>query len=116
MGMMMRGTGLATVDRVKRYLLGDPARNGYERVQSAMRVLSRRIAEAEFHRTMASFYSERVMETDPNTHWWEFAEAKQKQHDHQMDCLCEEKRVAEARALVDARTGQFKKAMVGASS
>ena len=83
--------------------------NGDIKVQDAMRVLSRRIADAEFHRTMAGFYTDRVIATDPHTDWWGFADAKQKQHDHQHDCLAEEKRIEEARATVEARKAELAK-------
>lgn len=111
MGEAVKGDAIRYI---KRALIGDPAKNEYERVQAAMRVLSRRIADTEFHRTMANFYTGRVLELDPHTQWWEFAEAKQKQHDHQTDCIFEEGRVAEARELVEARTAQFKAVLAGA--
>ena len=83
--------------------------NGDQKVQDAMRVLSRRIADAEFHRTMAGFYTDRVIATNPHVDWWGFADAKQKQYDHQLDCLAEEKRTEEARAVVEARKAELAK-------
>lgn len=93
-------------------LFGDPVRDVDDKLQRAMKTLSHRVADAEFHRSMANFYTERVLSIDPHAgpaEAWEFAEAKQKQYDHQLDCVHEEKRIEEARAVVEARKAELKK-------
>lgn len=73
---------------------GDPAQTQYEREQREQRVRAREEAEAEYHRKLAEYYTQRVLSLDPDTHWWEFAEAKQKQYEHQCDCMQHERRAA----------------------
>lgn len=73
-------------------LLGDPVSTQYEREQREQRTRAREEAEAEYHRIMANFYTDRVLAIDPNADWWGFAEAKQKQYDHQTECLRYERR------------------------
>lgn len=88
--------------RVKKIILGDPAQRAYEQLQDAYKALSRRIAAAEYHRVMAQFYTDRVLEIDPNANWWGFAHAKQCQFDHQEDQRYCQKRIEEAEATVNA--------------
>lgn len=73
-------------------LWGDPAQTQYDREQRQMRITAREEAEAAYHRKLADYYTERVLALDPNEAWWEFAEAKQKQYDHQCECLRYERR------------------------
>lgn len=61
----------------------------------------------EFNRTMGNFYTERVLDIDPHQDWWAFAEAKQKQYDHQLDFVRYEKRSQEADAKVEANKQAF---------
>lgn len=81
----------------------------YERVESAIKAQAQCVSDAEFNRTMANFYTERVLALDPHNidQVWAFADAKQKQHDHQQDCLRHESYGAEARARVDAEKQRF---------
>lgn len=73
-------------------LFGDPAQAEYERAEAERKRTAKLIADAEFHRMMANFYTERVASLDPHTQWWEFAEAKQKQYDQQLECVLLERR------------------------
>lgn len=74
--------------------LGDAERAQYEREQREQRLKAREEAEAEYHRRMANFYTDRVLAIDQHTDWWGYAEAKQKQYDHQCECLRHERRAS----------------------
>lgn len=97
-----------TISAVRKFRISRRFRAQYERVEKSIRAKAQLVSDLEFHRTMQSFYTERVFDIDHNTDWWDYAEAKQKQHDHQMDCLRLEKRVAEAEAKVEATKNAYK--------
>lgn len=84
--------------------------NRYEKVEQAIKNKARIISDLEFHRTMSNFYTERVMDINPHEDWWAFAQAKQKQYDHQMDFTIIERKVEEAEAKVVACTNAYKAA------
>lgn len=86
---------------------GNPVQDAYDRVQQAQKVLAHRISDAHFHYEMTNFYNNRSECFDPHTHWNEFADAKQKWHDHMQDMVYAERRVEEARATLDARLNQL---------
>lgn len=92
---------------IRSTLRGNRVRKQYERVEKAIREKAQLASDMEFNRTMASFYTERVMDIDPHKDWWNFAEAKQKQYDHQLDFVRYEKRTEEADAKVEANKQAF---------
>lgn len=85
-------------------------RTQYGKLEKAIRVKAKFVSDLEFHRSMADFYTSRVLEIDPDNDWWNFADAKQKQYDHQNDLLAYEKRVEEADAEVAAQKLAFEAA------
>lgn len=92
---------------LREIVVGDPVKKQYERVETSIKAKAQRVSDAEFNRTMANFYTERVMAIDPHTDWWDFADAKQKQYDHQIACVKNDRQVDEAHARVIAETGRF---------
>lgn len=92
---------------VKNYIKSSRVRNQYERVERAIRNKAQLASELEFHRTMGDFYSERVQSIDPHTDWWNFAEAKQKEYDHNEDSVRLSNRIVEADAKVNANKAAF---------
>lgn len=91
------------VDTVKDLVKSNRVRKNYEKLEATIRRKATLASQLEFHRAMGEFYTMRVLETDPNTDWWGFAHAKQKQYDHQNDVLLYENRIAEADAEVSAQ-------------
>lgn len=91
-------------------VFGDPVEKQYARVEAAIKVKAQCVSDAEFNRTMANFYTDRVLHLNPHdiNQVWDFAAAKQKQHDHQTACSRHENLTAEAQARVDAETQRFK--------
>lgn len=85
-------------------------RESYIKLERAMRTKAKFVSDLEFHRSMVDFYTSRVQEIDPYNDWWNFADSKQKQYDHQQDLLVYEKRVEEADAKVAARKLAFETA------
>jgi len=85
-------------------------RASYAKLEEAMRAKAKFVSELEFHRSMVDFYTSRVQEIDPYNDWWNFADSKQKQYDHQQDLLVYGKRVEEADAKVAARKSAFESA------
>ena len=92
---------------IRRYMTDNRIRRQYERVEKAIRDKASLASNLEFHRTMSNFYTERVLDIDPHTDWWDFANAKQKQYDHQEDFGIYEKRILEADAKVAANKTAF---------
>jgi hypothetical protein len=97
-----------TISAVRKFRISRRFRAQYERVEKSIRAKAQLVSDLEFHKTMQSFYTERVLEIDPHVDWWDFADAKQKQHDHQMDCIHLERRVAEAEAKVEATKNAYR--------
>lgn len=83
-------------------LFPSPEQRAYERQKKVVHVCAHHQSQAEYHRLLADFYTERVMSIDPHTDWWAFAEAKQKQYDHQTECLLYTQR-AEQHRLTEAQ-------------
>jgi len=81
----------------------------HERVVKAMKAHARAAGDAVFERTMADFYTQRVLAIDPHVDWNGFAEVKQKQVDHQTDCLAYEKRAEIALAKLRAEEERYAK-------
>lgn len=92
---------------LREVIVGDPVKKQYERVEDSIKTKAKRVSDAEFNRTMANFYTERVMAIDPHIDWWDFADAKQKQYDHQIECVKNDRQVDEAQARVLAETQRF---------
>jgi hypothetical protein len=84
------------------WLNGDPISNAREAVCEAMRDLSRRRAEADYHRQLQQFHYDEAEATDPWTHPYVFADHLQKSWNHRDDCEVEERRVRTAEAKVNA--------------
>lgn len=89
------------------FLFGDPIKRQYERIEAAAKRKAEAVADAELHRTLANFYTMRVMTIDPHIDWWGFADAKQKQHEHQVACIKFDHEVEEAHAQVQAEDQRF---------
>jgi hypothetical protein len=94
---------------LREFIVGDPLVRHYGHVERAIKRKAERVADAEFARTMAHFYTERVLNIDHNVDWWGFADAKQKQHDYQRDTLLYDKRVDEASQQAEARMKQYQR-------
>lgn len=92
---------------IRETVFGDPYTELFAKVEKATHQKAQLVADAEFNRTMANFYTERVMNLDPHTQWWEFAQAKDKQYEYQMEYVALERRIEEAEKKVQARTEQF---------
>ena len=92
------------VPAIVHHLAGDKFRRQYEKVEGAIRAKAQLASDMEFHRTLANFYTERVMDIDPHKDWWGFADAKQKQTDNQDDYVRLQRKMEEAEARVDAYT------------
>jgi len=94
-----------------REFLSDNTRSRqHHRIEKATRKMAEHIADAEFERTMANFYTERVISIDPHVgpaEAWDFAAAKQKQYDHQNDCISYEQKAEAARAEVAAHIAKL---------
>ena len=89
---------------------GDPIIKQYERVEAAVKAKAKCVSDAEFNRTMANFYTSRVVAIDPHAgpeQAWDYADAKQKQHDHQLACIANDKCVEEATARVEAECARY---------
>lgn len=84
-------------------------RKQYDRVLTAAKAHARAKSNAEFERTMADYFTVRVLGIDPHTNWNGFAEVKQKQHDHQNECLSYEKQAADAAAKLQAEEARYLK-------
>ena len=59
------------------------------------------LGEAEAHRVLADHYTTAVLDVDPNTNWWRFAELKQKQHEHQTSHTPYMQRAEQARETME---------------
>lgn len=95
---------------LKEAVVGDPLAKQYERVEAAVKAKAKCVSDAEFNRTMAGFYTERVLSIDPHAgpeQAWEFADAKQKQYDHQIACVGNDHDVEEAAKVVEAETARY---------
>jgi ubiquinone biosynthesis protein COQ9 len=93
-------------------LFSPTARSLDEKVQDAVKARTRCVAEGEFHRMMAGFYAERCHGMNPRASAavaWDFADAMQKRETHQADEAFEQKRLAEAEAVLDARRSALAK-------
>lgn len=92
---------------IRHHVSDNRIRRRYEKIEKAIREKAQLVSDMEFHRTMSNFYTERVLEIDPHSDWWGFADAKQKQHDHQIDFTRYSKAVQEADAKVIASKAAF---------
>jgi hypothetical protein len=72
----------------------------------AIKSYSRLQAEAEFHRCLCNWYTDRVAEIDPHADWNGFAAMKQKEHDHGREFQAYSERAAQALAVADKRSKQ----------
>ncbi len=82
-------------------------RKQYAFVEKCIREKAHLMSNLEFCRTMADFYTERVLEIDPNREWWDFADSKQKQTEFQQDFELYQKRIVEAEARIVASRDAF---------
>jgi hypothetical protein len=83
-------------------LFGDPNTKRQERIETAVRAVALLEGDVAYHRAMNDFYTARVMSLDPHAHWWAFADAKQKQVDHQVQLVRYQAKVEEAQAKLEA--------------
>lgn len=83
-------------------LFGDPSTKRQERIEAAVRNVALLEGDVAYHRAMNDFYTARVMDLDPHAHWWAFADAKQKQIDHQVQLMRYQAKVEEAQAKLAA--------------
>lgn len=97
------------IKALRRFLKDNKTRPLYDRVEKQIRKKAQLMGDLEYHRTMSNFYTDRVLEIDHNTDWWNFAEAKQKQADHQEDFLAYENKIKEADAKVQAANAALEK-------
>lgn len=88
---------------IKAGLRLNKTRKLYEKLETAVTKKAELQARMEFNRSMANFYTDRVLSIDPHQDWWRFAEAKQKQFNHQEDCTLLSGRIEEAQAVIVAR-------------
>lgn len=86
---------------------GDPIKKQYERVEAAVKIKAERVSDAEFNRTMTNFYTQRSASINHETHWWEYADAKQKEHDHTQAWQHAAQSAAEAETRADAEVARF---------
>ena len=89
---------------------GDPITKQYERVEKAVKALAKSVSDAEFNRTMANFYTERVASINPYAgpaEALEFSDAITKQFEHQHACVANDSSVEEARKVVEAETARY---------
>ena len=94
------------------FFWGTPQANARMEIQKAIGELSRRAAEAEFHRLLADFHTNEALALDPHQSWWEFAEHKQKAHENQQDWAVEDRRRKEAEAKLVSCRARFDKLKV----
>lgn len=80
-----------------------------KRLEHAVRAKARASADAQFNREMANFYTERVLQIDPHTAWWDFADAKQKQFDYQQEVILHDEAAKAAGRIVEQRAAKFRK-------
>lgn len=85
----------------------------HQRVIDAVMSNARANSDAEFHRIMANFYTERASSIDPQIDWWDFAEAKQKEYDHVEEHQAHGARGAETAAVVDAEKARYVRLLNG---
>lgn len=69
-------------DWIKDLFTTDPLQEQQARVEDAARSNAQAVADVEAERVMCDFYTGLVQKTNHETHWWEYADAKQKQADH----------------------------------
>lgn len=101
---------------LREVFFGDPLQKQYERVEAAVKAKAKCVSDAEFNRTMANFYTERLDSIDHNTDWWEYADAKQKQWDHQMACVGNDAAVVEATKIACAEVARYTTLQAGQSA
>jgi hypothetical protein len=94
------------IDAIKNLLSAHRAERQYEKIEAAIRTEARLASEAEFHRTMADWYTKQLDGIDPHADWWGFAQTKQKEQNHIADHRVFEGRREEARKIIDARSTQ----------
>ena len=95
------------IQTIRSTLRSNRVRKQYERVEKSTRAKAQLVSDLEFYRTMAGFYTERVLDIDPHEGWWDFADSKQKQYDNQKDFVRVEKLLLEAEAKVSAQKKAF---------
>ena len=96
---------------------GQPIDRANDALNAAVKSYARRAAEAAYHEKMANHFTDIVIDVDPHhsvAAAWEYANARQKQHDHQQDWFVEDNRTKEAHARVlacKARIAKLKTTM-----
>lgn len=102
-------TRLTAWGYVRQYLLGDPVHRAKDKLERATRQLAERQADVSYNASMANFYTEQLLDISPDTDWWDWADAKQKQQDFQQEALLGERKAAPLTAQVQARREHYNK-------
>jgi hypothetical protein len=77
-------------------------RKQQERVEDAVKAHAELVGEGHVQKIMAEFYTNRVATIDHTQHWWAYAQAKQKEHEHVQECIALVAKADEAAARIDA--------------
>lgn len=80
----------------------------YARMKKANERHAQHTAELEYHLRMKLFYERQLKETDPNTDWWEWAEAKEREHEHTKDAFALETKARRLSEQALAREAQYR--------
>jgi hypothetical protein len=83
------------------------------RVERALLSNAQLLADIQYQATLIVFYNSYLCDLDPFGNWWEFADIKQKLHDHQELHLMLSKRMEESRAKLTAEKERYA-ALMGA--
>ena len=86
---------------------GDPLAKQNERVEEAVKAKAKCVGDAEFNKTMANFYTERVMNINPWDDHVGFCNARTSQLEYQELHAASEKLVEEATAKADAHAARY---------
>lgn len=88
-------------------LLGDRVYNARILVHDAMKDVCTREAEATYHRSLHVYFGEEAEAIDPHQDWNRFAELKDAWQAQWNDLMVADRRVAAARAKLEARRKQL---------
>lgn len=103
----MRAPPTSVLAAIRESFQSRRVKGAYAKLEDAIKDKAELVGKAEFCRTMANFYTGRVANIDPHRQWWDFADAKEKQYSHQLQCIALEAKIEEASKLIEARTVQF---------
>lgn len=103
--MSRRKVGILAV--LREVFRSNQVRKQRERVEAAVREHAQLESEVRYQHVMAQYYTGRVAEITPAHNWWEYAEAKQKEHDHVEEYVQLLQQCGEAAARVDAEKARM---------